>query len=123
MKRTVSIVLGSGIALAVGIAMTSAPGGAEERPWFDSETGAIDIELMPERIKVSTALFDAGYGWLESRNFREPTNNGPFLVFENVDSKEPSFWYYKGMDVVPIGTKFISSDTTGTIADEADQEG
>jgi hypothetical protein len=58
-----------------------------------------------ERVRIGSDLFDTGYGWLDGRNFAE-TRVGPFMVYESDVATEPSYWYYKGVGIVPIGTKY-----------------
>jgi hypothetical protein len=94
-----------------GVGFFSTRSNAEGPDWLDKETGEIHPDLMPERIMIGTDLFDAGYGWLESQNFREPERSGPYMIYESEDSARPAYWYYKGMDIVPIGTKFDSALT------------
>jgi hypothetical protein len=68
---------------------------------------------VPERVKIGSDLFAAGYGWLDGRNFDE-TNVGPYMVYETETATEPVYWYYKGMDIVPIGTSYDSQLTNET---------
>ncbi len=103
------------IATAAAGGLLVAQTGAQQPDWFNRETGEIRVELMPDRIPMGTSLFKDGVAFLESRNFKEQSNNGPFLVYEFEDSKEPSFWYYKGVGIVPIGQK-NPGDTLTTFA-------
>ncbi|MCX6522737.1 MAG: hypothetical protein NTZ21_18935 [Actinobacteria bacterium] len=116
--KTSRWVLGVAIPAAMLGGILVAQTGAEEPPWFNKDTGEIRVELMPERIPMGSDYFKSGIAYLESRNFKE-SQNGPFLVFEFEDSKEPSFWYYKGVGIVPIGTKepVNTLTTVGSIED------
>jgi polyisoprenoid-binding protein YceI len=100
-RRLLTIgVVGAAACGAVAFAATSADEPAKR---FNKETGEINVELMPSRIKIGTDLYKVGYGWLDNENFKDEST-GPFMVFESEDSKDPAYWYYKGSGIVPIGT-------------------
>jgi hypothetical protein len=103
-----------------GVAMSSSK--AEERPaseWMDPTTGEIFPDKMPSRIKIGTDLFEIGYGWLESANFQQPADPGPFMIYETEDSTEPAYWYYKDDGIVPIGAEPSGKPLTSVVAETA----
>lgn len=99
-------VVGTGVCGAAAFAATSEANPAE---WFNNEAGEINVEFMSPRIKIGTDLYKVGYGWLDGENFKDEST-GPFMVFESEDSKDPTYWYYKGSGIVPVGTSLEEAE-------------
>lgn len=89
------------LSIGVGLAMP-AQSQSNRPPWVDP-AGKVMPEKMPARIKIGTDLFAAGYGWLDSTAFQNPSQEGPYMVYESETSTTPTFWFYHGAGIVPMG--------------------
>lgn len=110
------------IAVVVGLvalADRTPPPDGPARAGAGSPSPTTSPTTSPQRVKIGTDLFPQGYGWLDARNFDQPSAIGPFEVFASEDATQPAYWYYKGMDIVPIGTPYDPTKTGETASSES----
>lgn len=110
-RTTVALGLGAVVVVATvgGLLAIDGRGGAEPEP-----APAATTSPASPRVRIATDLFAVGFAWLDGQNFDEPHEVGPFDVYELEDDTEPAYWYYKGMGVVPIGTRYDPTKTGET---------
>jgi hypothetical protein len=100
MLLRVSVTLGL-LAGAVGYSLP-AQSASNRPPWIDA-AGKVAPDKMPARVKIGTDLFATGYGWLDSTALRNPSQEGPYMIYESEASDVPAYWYYHGTGIVSIG--------------------
>ena len=105
-RATVSATVGLAIVAVAGLAIVRTVRDDDPTPIVDSTSTSVPAP-EPPRVPIGTDLFAVGHGWLDGRNFQDQSV-GPFMVYETEFGTEPSYWYYKGRGIVPIGTKYDS---------------